>query len=128
MNTIQIAAIMLVVSIMVSAVINYEFTINKLTKSNTALTVQLDLARSANVLLEANNVTAKGVIKDLNTAAIELGKKYDKVKTEYTTYKNQPKEVKYEVLYKYTDKKDSNECEDIKQRIDGVVNYINNRM
>lgn len=128
MNAIQIGSIMLVIGIIISSVVNYELTISKLTKSNTKLTTELDSARSANVLLEENAVTAEGVIKDLNDATIELGKKYAKVKTEYATYKNQPKEVKYEVLYKYITTKDSNECEDIKQRIDSVANYINNRM
>lgn len=121
-------AVLAVIGIVGWYIKSLEETINGLEKDVTILEVGLNEARSATEVEKANSARLRATIEEMNTATEELTKKHDSMIAEYETYKSKPKEVRYEVLYKYVEGGKSNECEDIKSAIDSVSSYVNDRM
>lgn len=125
-DKLRLIGITLLITIIIGAVYNYETTIKRLTENVSSLNMTVQRLEGNLVVANVNITTYKAVIEDMNSETKRLSNQYTAAMAKYTAEKSKPSKVRYEVLYKYIDKKDSNECKDIKYSIDGISNYINN--
>ena len=113
---------------LVGAWLHYSSVIGSLEKELAEAESKLNSCNERNVLEQANNMTMKAAIEDMNRATRKLNEEHEQAMAEYEAYKALPTKVRYETLYKYVSEEGSNECEDIKHAIDGVSRYVNDRM
>lgn len=127
-DNLQLGGMFVGITLLISAWYGYETKIDNLEKTVKELREEIGIKESALITEKHNYVTIEAALKDANAAVEKLGVKYGSAMVQLEAERNKPKDVKYEVIYKYIDKEDSNECEDIKYAIDGLANYINHRM
>lgn len=106
----------------------YESKITKLTIEINDLDDKLVKVRGSLVVEEANNVMLRSTISDMNKETAELEDNYKQIAAKYANLKDKPDNARYEVVYKYLTKESSNECEDIKNAVNGLVDYVNDRV
>ena len=106
----------------------YESKITKLTIEIDDLDDKLVKVNGSLAVEEANNMILRSTISDMNKETAELENKYKQITVKYVNLKDKPDKVRYEIVYKYLTKESSNECEDIKNAVNGLVDYVNDRV
>lgn len=119
---------LLIAGVLAIGIYMYESKISSLEEEIEELRGSIELCVGSKAVETANNSRLRAEIDDMNKATEALGSKYTALVEKYQALEKQPAEVRYEVLYKYITQEKSNECKDIKSAIDGVSNYINDRM
>lgn len=106
----------------------YESKITRLTIEINDLDDKLVKVRGSLAVEEANNMMLRSTISDMNKETAELEDTYKQIAAKYANLKDKPDNARYEVVYKYLTKESSNECEDIKNAVNGLVDYVNDRV
>jgi hypothetical protein len=124
----QVAAAAALVVIIGMGIWSYEGKIDTLLATEKELRADLEVANGSLVVQEANVVTLRASIKDMNLATEKLAIEYTLLLKEYELEKSKPATIRYQKVYKFLPEGVGNECEDIKSSVNGLVSYINDRM
>jgi hypothetical protein len=124
----QVAAATALVAIISMGIWSYEGKIDALLATEKELRADLEVAKGSLVVQEANVVTLRAIVKDMNLATEKLAIEHTLLLKEYELEKVKPAAIRYQKVYKFLPEGVGNECEDIKSSVNGLVSYINDRM